>query len=192
LTFAQISWYVLGYNVIKLAGMWPAGRLVDRVGARPVLQAMVVIYMVFFFAFPWFNRDHLWLIVTVWSLVGVADSLCLVAGTSCLYHALPGGRERAGYLAVAQGAVMVMMGAGPLLVRPYLGWADGLEFWVAGVRLEKFRLLFVVSGLLTTLSLIPVRRLADTHDVRWGTVVGAVRRWRPFGLVPRFWRVPRG
>ena len=123
-----------------------------------------------------------------WTLVGIADGLYWVAGISTLYHALPRGSERAGYLAVAQGVIMVGMGIGPLLVRVYLQLARNLEFSVCGLRLERFRLLYFVCGLLMLATLGAAARLRNTTTVRFGDAFAAVLRARLFRLLPLSWR----
>lgn len=186
LSFRQVSWYLLGFYAMKFACMWPTGLLVDRVGSRPVIQAMTLIYAVFFLLFPLFTQARLWLIVAVWSFVGIAESMYFVAVTSTLFHSLPAGRERSGFLGIAQGFVLLSMAVGPLLVRPYLSWAGDLEVIICGIRLEKFRLLFSLSGLLMLTSLIPASRLHDTHDVGWARLIASVRWGKPFRLLPRW------
>jgi len=166
LSFRQVGWYRVGHNVLMLLALLPGGRLVDRVGARPVVIIMTLIYMVFFALFPLFSAQRYWLILAAWSGVGIADGLFGVALTSTLYHALPTGPERTGYLAVSQGTVLVCMGLGPFLVRIYLALAKGVEFRVLGMHFERFRLMFFACAVLMLGAAVAALRLKNTRDVR--------------------------
>jgi MFS family permease len=188
LSFTQIGWYLISHNLLMILVLRPGGRLVDRIGAKPVLMGMLLIYAAFYLCFPFFTASRYWLILVAWTLVGIADGLYWVAGISTLYHALPRGSERAGYLAVAQGVIMVGMGIGPLLVRVYLQLARNLEFSVCGLRLERFRLLYFVCGLLMLATLGAAARLRNTTTVRFGDAFAAVLRARLFRLLPLSWR----
>ena len=101
---------------------------------------------------------------------------------------MPRGPERAGYLAVAQGVIMVGMGIGPLLVRVYLQLARHLEFSICGLRFERFRLLYFVCGLLMLATLGAAARLRNTTSVHFGDAFAAVLRARLFRLLPLSWR----
>jgi MFS family permease len=188
LSYTQIGWYVIGHNLLMILVLRPGGRLVDRIGAKPVLLGMLLIYAAFYLSFPFFTAARYWLVLLAWTLVGIADGLYWVAGISTLYQALPRGPERAGYLAVAQGVIMVGMGLGPLLVRAYLPLARHLEFVVWGVRLERFRLLYVVCGLLMLATLGAAARLRNTVSVPFRHALAAVLRDRLFRLLPLSWR----
>lgn len=188
LTFTQIGWYITGHNLLMILVLRPGGRLVDRIGAKPVLVAMALLYAAFYLCFPFFTASRYWLILLAWTMVGIPDGLYWVAGTSTLYHALPRGPERTGYLAVAQGAIMVGMGLGPLLVRGYLAWARTLEFTVFGLRIERFRLLYAVCGLMMLATLVAIIRLQNTRSVHLGDAFAAMLRARLFKLLPLSWR----
>jgi len=188
LSFTQIGWYITGHNILMILVLRPGGRLVDRIGAKPVLVVTVLIYAAFYLCFPFFTASRYWLILVAWTMVGIPDGLYWVAGTSTLYHSLPRGPERTGYLAVAQGITMVGMGIGPLLVRLYLAWARTLEFSVCGLRIERFRLLYFVCGLTMLSTLIAVARLRNTRSVHLGDAFAAVVRARLFKLLPLSWR----
>ena len=189
LSFQQVGWYVIGHNILMIAVLRPVGHLVDRIGARPVISMMVVIYAVFFLSFPLFSRERYGLIVFFWSLVGIADGAFWVAVPSILYHSLPKGPERTGFLAAAQGLVMLCMGVGPFLVRAYLQVSAGLHFTVLGVTVERFRLMFFGCGLLMLGALLAARRLDNTRDGRVSQVVAIMLRTAPQRLLPRFWRI---
>lgn len=189
LSFRQVGWYRVGHNVLMLLALRPGGRLVDRVGARPVVIVMTLIYMVFFALFPLFSAQRYWLILAAWSGVGIADGLFWVALTSTLYHALPTGPERTGYLAVAQGTVLICMGVGPFLVRTYLTMTKGLEFHVLGALFERFRLMFFACALLMGGAAAAATRLENTRDVRFGPAAMAMLRTLPFRLLPKFWKL---
>lgn len=188
LTFKQVSWYFLAHNLLMLATLRPGGRLVDRIGARPVLLVMVAIYAAFFLAFPWFSRERYATILAAWALVGVADALYWVAVTSTLYNSLPSGPKRTGYLAIAQGVVMVSMGVGPWIVRVYLGLARDLHVTLFGLELERFRLMFAFCGLLFVFAFAAACRLENTRRLSNGQIVAALLRSRPFTLLPQFWK----
>jgi MFS family permease len=188
LSFTQIGWYIIAHNLLMIAILRPGGRLVDRIGAKPVLVGMLLIYAAFYLCFPFFTAARYWLILAAWTLVGIADGLYWVAAIPTLYHALPRGPERAGYLAVAQGIIMVGMGVGPLLVRVYLQLARNLEFSVWGLPIERFRLLYFVCGLLMLATLGAAARLRNTTSVHLGDAFAAVLRARLFRLLPLSWR----
>jgi MFS family permease len=188
LSFTQIGWYIAGHNILMIAVLRPGGRLVDRIGAKPVLMAMLVLYAAFYFCFPFFTAARYWLIFVAWTLVGIPDGLYWVAGTSALYHSLPRGPERAGYLAVAQGVIMVGMGVGPLLVRAYLQVARDLELVVCGVRIERFRLLYFVCGLTMLATLAAAARVRNTTSLHFRDAFAALLRAGFFRLLPLSWR----
>jgi MFS family permease len=190
LTPAQMATYWTLFSVMRLAGLRPVGWLVDRIGARQTLHAMVLLYSIFFFGFPFFSADHMPLVVLMWMLAGLADSCAMVAVTSVLFHALPRTPERAGFLAVAQALNRGILGFFPFVARAYLAWADGVEFVLLGVRFEKFRLMYAACGVVMFLAHLGVRRLEDTRQGDARRFLGrAVRR---IGLrVMRLWRLGR-
>lgn len=163
LTYKQISYFLFAYNLFLVLGMLPAGRLVDKFGSRPLIFVMIMIYMIFFFMFPFFTKERLWLIISMWGFVGIGDGLFFVAGTSTLYHSLPQGRVRIGCLAFAQGIVFLLLGIGPVFTWIYLSLADNLEFFIFGERVEKFRLMYAVIGVVIFISFFAARRLDDTR-----------------------------
>ena len=83
---------------------------------------------------------------------------------------------------------MVGMGLGPLLVRGYLAWARTLEFTVFGLRIERFRLLYAVCGLIMLATLAAIMRLQNTRSVHLGDAFAAMLRARLFKLLPLSWR----
>jgi MFS family permease len=188
LSFTQIGWYITGHNILMIAVLRPGGRLVDRIGAKPVLMIMLLLYAAFYLCFPFFTASRYWLILLAWTMVGIPDGLYWVAGTSTLYHSLPRGPERAGYLAVAQGVIMVGMGVGPLLVRLYLELARHLEFVVCGVRIERFRLLYAICGLTMLATLGAAARLRNTAPLHSRDAFAALLRAAVFKLLPLSWR----
>lgn len=188
LSFTQIGGYIIGHNLLMIAVLRPGGRLVDRIGAKPVLMGMLLVYAAFYLCFPFFTASRYWLILVAWTVVGIADGVYWVAGTASLYHALPRGPERAGYLAVAQGVIMVGMGVGPVLVRSYLHLARNLEISIWGLRLERFRLLYFVCGLLMLATLAAAARLRNTTSAHFRNAFAAVLRARLFRLLPLSWR----
>ncbi len=188
LSFTQIGWYITGHNILMIAVLRPGGRLVDRIGARPVLMVMLVLYAAFYLSFPFFTASRYWLILAAWTMVGIPDGLYWVAGMSALYHSLPRGPERAGYLAAAQGVIMVGMGVGPLLVRVYLHAARDLEVVLWGLRLERFRLLYCVCGFTMLLALGAAARVRNTTSVHFRDAFAALVRAAWFRLLPLSWR----
>lgn len=162
--------------------------MVDRIGAKPVLAVMLLLYAAFYLSFPFFTASRYWLILVAWTMVGIPDGLYWVAGMTALYHSLPRGPERAGYLAVAQGVTMVGMGVGPLLVRVYLDLARNLEAVVWGVRIERFRLLYFVCGLTMLATLAAAARLRNTTAFHFRDSFAALLRAGWFRLLPLSWR----
>ena len=191
LSFRQIGWYRVTHNVLMLLVLWPGGRIVDRFGARPAVIVMTLLYTLFFALFPWFSAERYWLILSAWTGVGIADGLFWVALTSTLYHSLPAGPERTGYLAVAQGTVLLCMGIGPLLVRAYLPLAANLDIHFLGMHIERFRLMYFSCALLMLAATFAATRLENTRDVRFGPAAMAMLRAFPFRLLPRFWKWTR-
>ncbi|MBT3374361.1 MAG: MFS transporter [Lentisphaerae bacterium] len=189
LSFRQVGWYRIGHNVLMLLVLRPGGRLVDRLGARPVVILMTLIYMVFFALFPLFSAQRYWLIVVAWAGVGIADGLFWVALTSTLYHSLPTGPERTGYLALAQGMALIYMGVGPFIVRGYLGLAKGIEFDLLGAHFEPFRLMFFACSVLMLGAAVAATQVENTRDVRFGPAAMAMLRALPFRLLPRLWQL---
>jgi len=188
LSFTQIGWYVTGHNILMIAVLRPGGWVVDRIGAKPVLAVMLLLYAAFYLSFPFFTASRYWLILVAWTMVGIPDGLYWVAGMTALYHSLPRGPERAGYLAVAQGVTMVGMGVGPLLVRVYLDLARNLEAVVWGVRIERFRLLYFVCGLTMLATLAAAARLRNTTAFHFRDSFAALLRAGWFRLLPLSWR----
>ncbi|MCD6364968.1 MAG: MFS transporter, partial [Planctomycetes bacterium] len=115
LNYAEASYYQTARTLTMLVAIWPFGRLVDKIGSRPLIYLMIAIYICFFLAFPLFTRDRLWLIVGAWGFVGLGDCFWMVALISTLYHSLPAGSARTACLALAQGTMFLMLGLGPIL-----------------------------------------------------------------------------
>jgi membrane-associated phospholipid phosphatase len=90
---------------------------VDRVGAKQPLYLAIAIYAAFFFLFAFFTHERLWLIAATWGMVAIGDAIYAVAWASVLYHDLPDGRQRTAALAIAQGLPLLIMAAGPFIVR---------------------------------------------------------------------------
>ena len=190
LSFDQVRLYLLVFNVVKLLTIVPAGRIVDRFGMRLALRTMLVCYAVFYMGFPYFGKERMWFIVLCWALAGVGDGLFLVAVTSALFHALPKGRNRTAYLAVAQGGFVALLAACPFVTRGFLALAGDGSADLLGARFGAFQVVFFTSGLLMAGAQVFVGRMADTHDVRLGQIASAMLRGLPFRMWPRFWRPP--
>ena len=121
----------------------------------------------------------------------MADAVYCVAIPSVLFRTVPLDRNRSGYFAFERSVMLVMMALGPLVVRGYFALADDLTLHVAGLTIEKFRIMFFACGIIVLLSLALVPRLPDTHEVRLSGLVLRLFRYNPFAAMRRrFWKPP--
>ncbi len=185
----EMSYYLTAYNIIRILFLYPVGKLTDRFGAKSLLSGMVGVYSLFFLMFMFFNHGSLPAVVIAWGFVGIADAVYAVAATSTLYHSLPQDRRRTSCLALAQGLPVLMLGIGPFFVRIYLEYAENLRFTLLGCEIERFRLLYISCGILVLSSLMFLRRVEDTREVRFTQLVWQGVRDGLIRLRPRFWRL---
>lgn len=192
LSYQECAVYTTAYSAVRLLLLYPIGKMVDRVGAKGPLYFAIVIYALFFFLFAFFTHERLWLIAAAWGMVAIGDAIYAVAWASVLYHDLPAGRQRTAALAIAQGLPLLIMAAGPFIVRAVFAWAGDASISVLGQHLEKFRIMFVICGFMVLASTPTLRRVRDTREAHFTQVLNYLAdRFLVMRLFPRFFEWQR-
>jgi MFS family permease len=188
LSAKQMSWYGAAYAVVRLLANKPLGNAIDRFGTRPVLKAMVLIYTFFFASFFVFSEGHYPVILIVWAIVALADAAYMVAMPAVLFRSVEGSGSMSSFFAVERASVYSLYAIGPILVQLYFHWIHDWRVSVAGQPIEKFRLMYMVCGVIVLASLLAASRVADTRDMRLRGLVVKLLKLDVFDTVSQLWR----
>ncbi len=117
------------FSVTTLLLRPTAGRLADRLGRRPLLLVGAVVYSVMTAAH--LVVAHLWLLIVVRVLLGMAEALFFVAAFAALADLAPDGRagEALSWNSIALYAGIAL---GPVIGQLLLGWGGFAAVWIGG------------------------------------------------------------
>ncbi len=163
-----IALFIAGPLVANTIVQVPAGRLVDKIGRRPVLIGSRLAYAALSLAL-FADAGPLWLLAVLRMLQGVASGMYVPALMAALTDlSAPG--ERGKRFAQQQACEMVGLLLGPAVGGAVALWRDSAAFGVSGVA--------VLLGLLP-MSRVPETRAAHVADAR----ERRLRWWRVRGII---------
>jgi MFS transporter, DHA1 family, multidrug resistance protein len=166
-----IALFIAGPLLANMLVQVPAGRLVDRIGRRPILIGSRVAYGILSIAL-FADVGPLWLLAIFRTLQGVSSGAYVPALLAALTDLSEPGKRGERF---AQMQACEMAG---LLIGPALGGAAAL--WRDSAA-------FGISGAAVLLGLIPMARVPETRAPRAAHQVARFRWWRIRGIiVPAF------
>ena len=162
-----IALFIAGPLVANTLVQVPAGRLVDRIGRRPILIGSRVVYGVLSIAL-FIDAGPLWLLAVFRTLQGVSSGAYVPALLAALTDLSEPGKRGERF---AQMQAVEMAG---LLIGPALGGAAAL--WRDSAA-------FGISGAAVLLGLIPMARVPETRAPRTARKAERFRWWRMRGII---------
>ncbi len=173
ISYTEISIFNALFMVASIASYRFWAGLIDRFGARPVLQILMT--PAAFLPLVWaFNQPGSYHLVPVALILsGILFSGIAVGVNPLLYRLLPQGEKRTVYLAAWSVTVNLMGALGPLLSGLLVAQLEGLRFSFLGVSMGKLQVVFVLS---TLARLAPLLILRTVQDDRRATSRGLLSR----------------
>ena len=162
ISYTEISIFNALFMLASIAGYRFWAGLIDRFGARPVLQILMT--PAAFLPCVWaFNQPGAYHLVPVALILsGILFSGIAVGVNPLLYSLLPRGEKRTVYLAAWSVTVNLMGALGPLLSGLIVAHLEDLRFSVLGVSMGKLQVVFALSTLARLAPLLILRTVKDT------------------------------
>ena len=163
ISYTEISIFNAFFMLASIASYRFWAGLIDRFGARPVLQILMT--PAAFLPCVWaFNQpDAYHLVPVALILSGVLFSGIAVGVNPLLYGLLPQGEKRTVYLAAWSVTVNLMGALGPLMSGLIVAQLEGLRFSVLGVSMGKLQVVFALSTLARLAPLLILRTVKDSR-----------------------------
>lgn len=164
ISYTEVSIFNALFMLTSIAGYRFWAGLIDRFGARPVLQILMTpaAFLPCLWAFNQPGAYHLVPVALV--LSGVLFSGVAVGINPLLYGLLPQGERRTMYLAAWSVTVNLMGAFGPLLGGLLVAQMAGLRFSVFGVPMGDFQVIFALSALTRLAPLFILRTVKDARS----------------------------
>jgi len=162
-----VSYSAIGlYNVITLLvgilGYWLWGSIIERYGAKPVLQMLMV---------PRFILPLVWIFLNpgnasgILPLIMVANGLVFsgltVAINTMLFGIVPSGSDRPLYFAVWAFSNSLLNSAASAVAAVGAGVLAGTDLFLGPVHVTNLRIMFFISSMFLILPLFLLRRVSD-------------------------------
>ena len=164
ISYTEVSIFNALFMLTSIAGYRLWAGLIDRFGARPVLQILMT--PAAFLPLIWtFNQPGAYHLVPVaLVLSGILFSGIGVGINPLLYGLLPQGEKRTMYLATWSVTVNLMGALGPLLGGLLVAQLEGLRFSVFGVPMGDLQVIFALSALVRLAPLFILRTVKDARS----------------------------
>ena len=164
ISYTEVSIFNALFMLTSIAGYRLWAGLIDRFGARPVLQILMT--PAAFLPLIWtFNQPGAYHLVPVaLVLSGILFSGIGVGINPLLYGLLPQGEKRTMYLATWSVTVNLMGALGPLLGGLLVAQLEGLRFSVFGVPMGDLQVIFALSALVRLVPLFILRTVKDARS----------------------------
>ena len=164
ISYTEVSIFNALFMLTSIAGYRLWAGLIDRFGARPVLQILMT--PAAFLPLIWtFNQPEAYHLVPVaLVLSGILFSGIGVGINPLLYGLLPQGEKRTMYLATWSVTVNLMGALGPLLGGLLVAQLEGLRFSVFGVPMGDLQVIFALSALVRLVPLFLLRTVKDARS----------------------------
>jgi MFS transporter, DHA1 family, multidrug resistance protein len=162
-----IALFVAGPLLANMLVQVPAGRLVDRIGRRPILIGSRVVYGILSIAL-FIDVGPLWLLAIFRTLQGVSSGAYVPALLAALTDLSEPGK-RGERFAQMQACEMAGLLLGPALGGAAALWRDSAAFGI--------------SGAAVLLGLIPMARVPETRAPRPAHQAARFRWWRMRGII---------
>ena len=164
ISYTEVSIFNALFMLTSIAGYRLWAGLIDRFGARPVLQILMT--PAAFLPCLWaFNQPEAYHLVPVALVIsGILFSGIGVGINPLLYGLLPQGERRTMYLATWSVTVNLMGALGPLFGGLLVAQLEGLRFSVFGVPMGDLQIIFVLSTLTRLAPLFILRTVKDARS----------------------------
>ena len=164
ISYTEVSIFNALFMLTSIAGYRLWAGLIDRFGARPVLQILMT--PAAFLPCLWaFNQPGAYHLVPVALVIsGILFSGIGVGINPLLYGLLPQGERRTMYLATWSVTVNLMGALGPLFGGLLVAQLEGLRFSVFGVPMGDLQVIFVLSTLTRLAPLFILRTVKDARS----------------------------
>ena len=164
ISYTEVSIFNALFMLTSIAGYRLWAGLIDRFGARPVLQILMT--PAAFLPLIWtFNQPGAYHLVPVaLVLSGILFSGIGVGINPLLYGLLPRGERRTMYLATWSVTVNLMGALGPLFGGLLVAQLEGLRFSVFGVPMGDLQVIFALSALVRLVPLFILRTVKDARS----------------------------
>ena len=163
ISYTEVSIFNALFMLTSIAGYRFWAGLIDRFGARPVLQILMTpaAFLPCLWAFNQPGAYHLVPVALV--LSGILFSGIGVGINPLLFGLLPQGERRTMYLAAWSVTVNLMGAFGPLLGGLLVARMAGLRFSVFGVPMGDLQVIFALSALTRLAPLLILRTVRDAR-----------------------------
>ena len=164
ISYTEVSIFNALFMLTSIAGYRLWAGLIDRFGARPVLQILMT--PAAFLPCLWaFNQPEAYHLVPVALVIsGILFSGIGVGINPLLYGLLPQGERRTMYLATWSVTVNLMGALGPLFGGLLVAQLEGLRFYVFGVPMGDLQIIFALSTLTRLAPLFILRTVKDARS----------------------------
>ncbi len=164
ISYTEVSIFNALFMLTSIVGYRAWAGLIDRFGARPVLQILMT--PAAFLPLIWaFNQPGSYALVPVALILsGILFSGIGVGINPLLYGLLPSGQKRTMYLATWSVTVNLMGALGPLLGGLLVAQLAGLRFAVFGVPMGELQVIFALSALTRLVPLFILRTVKDARS----------------------------
>ena len=164
ISYTEVSIFNALFMLTSIAGYRLWAGLIDRFGARPVLQILMT--PAAFLPLIWtFNQPGAYHLVPVALVIsGILFSGIGVGINPLLYGLLPQGEKRTMYLATWSVTVNLMGALGPLFGGLLVAQLEGLRFSVFGVPMGDLQVIFALSALVRLVPLFILRTVKDARS----------------------------
>jgi len=164
ISYTEVSIFNALFMLTSIAGYRLWAGLIDRFGARPVLQILMT--PAAFLPCLWaFNQPGAYHLVPVALVIsGILFSGIGVGINPLLYGLLPQGEKRTMYLATWSVTVNLMGALGPLFGGLLVAQLEGLRFSVFGVPMGDLQVIFALSALVRLAPLFILRTVKDARS----------------------------
>jgi hypothetical protein len=180
-TIGALNSVVLAVGIVGYR-LW--GNVVERYGARPVLQLLMV---------PRFVLPLIWVVLTprnhqavlpvIMVINGLVFSGLTVAVNTLLFGSIPVGSEAAVFFATWAFTNSVVNSAATAIGGLLAGLLSTTTVVVAGITLNNIKILFVVSSALMVIPLFLLRAVPDTRAKTVMYLLGQMLRGNPLSFV---------
>ena len=194
----QISYTVISLltalaTVSAIVGYRLWAGLIDRFGAKPLMQILLVPHAVA--PLFWiFNRpDAYGMIPVALALDGITSSGLSIASTPLLYSLLPRGDQKATYLASWSVSINLIHTAGLLMGSFLARVLDGTQLELFGTSLGNLQIIFLIGAAARLIPLVLLRTVRETKAISASALLGHIFRGNllRYGYNAAIYRVTR-
>ena len=153
----HIAYMMVAYTVVKIATLPLWGKVCDRGYMKTMAYGCMVVYVLFFVAFPFTVPGRTWPLFIAWGLAGLADAAYSVWPSILLFRILPNSNARPAFFAILSVITVGLFGFGAMCAVPILEGLKSVQFQIGGTALTHFHIFYIGVGVLMFISAFAVR-----------------------------------